>query len=130
MPVDINKDILSSPMSVSSYSPLKDSCSLVIFTMSSHSTYSMRDDIRELQNTLTATELACVPPGVQSTSEDIYPAIQTTYPDLCDDDLRWDDVCANGADQPEWKHAVRRVQQQLGRKNNTRVSIIYIFNIL
>ena len=122
MPVDINKDILSSPMSVSSYSLLKEWCSLVIFTTSSHLTYSMRDDIRELQNTLTATELACVPPGVQSTSEDIYPAVQTTYPDLCDEDLRCDDVCANGADQPEWKHAVRRVQQQLGRQNNTRIT--------
>lgn len=82
----------------------------------------MRDDIRELQTTLTATEFACVPPGVQSTSDDIYPAVQATYPDLCDDDLRCDDVCANGADQPEWKHAVRRVQQQLGRQDNTRIT--------
>lgn len=82
----------------------------------------MRDDIRKLQDTLTATQFACVPPGVQSTSEDIYPAVQTAYPDLCDDDLRCDDVCASGADQPEWKHAVRRVQQQLGRQENTRLS--------
>lgn len=122
MPGDINEDILSSRMSVSSYSPPKEWCSLVIFTTSSHLTYSMRDDIRELQNTLTATEFACIPPGVQSTSEDIYPAVQTTYPDLCDDDLRCDNVCANGADQPEWKHAVRRVQQQLGRQDNTRIT--------
>lgn len=82
----------------------------------------MRDDIRELQDMLTATEFACVPPGLQSTSEDIYPAVQSTYPELCDDDLRCDDVCTNGADQPEWKHAVRRVQQQLGRRENTRLS--------
>lgn len=82
----------------------------------------MRDDICELQNTLTATEFACVPPGVKSTSEDIYPAVQTTHPALCDEDLRCDDVCANGADQPEWKHAVRRVQQQLGRGDDTRIT--------
>ncbi|MYL18241.1 hypothetical protein GLW36_16570 [Halorubrum terrestre] len=82
----------------------------------------MRDDIRELQDTLAATQFACVPPGVQSTSDDIYSAVQRAYPELCDEDLRCDDVCADGADQPEWKHAVRRVQQQLGRHDNTRIS--------
>lgn len=82
----------------------------------------MRDDIRELQDMLTATEFACVPPGLQSTSGDFYPAVQSTYPELCDDDLRCDDVCTNGADQPEWKHAVRRVQQQLVHRENIRLS--------
>jgi len=82
----------------------------------------MRDDIRELQDVLLATQFACVPPGVQSTADDIYPAVEREYPDLCDDDLRCDEVCASGADQPEWKHAVRRVQQQLGRQANTRLT--------
>ncbi|MDB2283269.1 HNH endonuclease [Halorubrum ezzemoulense] len=81
----------------------------------------MRDDIRELQDTLTATQFACVPPGVQSTTDDIYPAVKDAYPELCDDSLRCDEVCDSGADQPEWKHAVRRVQQQLGRRANTRL---------
>jgi len=48
MPVDINKDILSSRMSESSCSPPKEWCSLVIFTMCFHSMYSVRDDVREL----------------------------------------------------------------------------------
>jgi len=82
----------------------------------------MRDDIRELQEGLRETEMACIPPGAQSTSDVVYPTIKETYPDLCDDTLRCVDVCGNGADQPEWKHAVRRVQQQLKRQEHSRVA--------
>ena len=82
----------------------------------------MREDIETLEATLAATEFRCVSSGVRSTSDDIYPAVKSTYPSLCDDSLRCDTVCSHGADQPEWKHAVRRVQQQLADRDGSRVS--------
>lgn len=65
--------------------------------------------------------MACVPAGDRSTSEEIYPAVKQAYPDLCDDEYRCDDVCSQGNNQPEWKHAVRRVQQQLARRDESRI---------
>lgn len=82
----------------------------------------MHGDIQELESTLQTTELRCVDPGIRSTSEDVYPAVKATYPSLCDDSLRCEDVCSNGTDQPEWKHAVRRVQQRLADKDDSRVN--------
>lgn len=82
----------------------------------------MRGDIQELESTLKATELRCVDPGIRSTSEDVYPVVKAAYPSLCDDSLRCEDVCSDGTDQPEWKHAVRRVQQQLADHDDSRVN--------
>jgi putative restriction endonuclease len=51
----------------------------------------------------------------------VYPAVKSEYPDLCDDDYLCSEACDGGTDQPEWMHATRRVQQQLNRKENSRV---------
>jgi 5-methylcytosine-specific restriction protein A len=82
----------------------------------------MRADLQELQKWLKRTDMACVPAGQRSTSDEIYPAVKQAHPDLCDDKYRCDNVCDQGNDQPEWKHAVRRVQQQLARRDDSRVS--------
>ncbi|WP_152040274.1 HNH endonuclease [Salinigranum salinum] len=81
----------------------------------------MRDDVRALQDRLLETELLCVPSGTRDTTEEVYPAVKSAYPDLCDDDYLCSEVCDGGTDQPEWMHATRRVQQQLKRKENSRV---------
>lgn len=82
----------------------------------------MRDDIRELQDVLKKTDMACVPAGKRSTADEVYELVSRSYPDLCDDSHRCSDTCKEGTDQPEWKHAVRRVQQQLARQSESRVS--------
>jgi 5-methylcytosine-specific restriction protein A len=82
----------------------------------------MRDDIRELQKVLTSTDMACVPAGKRSTADEVYELVSQSYPELCDDSLRCAETCNQGSDQPEWKHAVRRVQQQLARQPENRVS--------
>ncbi|WP_254525945.1 HNH endonuclease [Natrinema caseinilyticum] len=82
----------------------------------------MRHDIRQLQDTLLASQFACVPSGQRRTTDDFYPAVKDAHPDLCDDNYRCGEVCSNGNDQPEWKHAVRRVQQQLKRQDGSRIS--------
>lgn len=82
----------------------------------------MRDDIRELQSVLKRTDMACVPAGKRSTADEVYELVSQSYPELCDDTLRCTETCSRGNDQPEWKHAVRRVQQQLARQSESRVS--------
>jgi len=82
----------------------------------------MRDDIRELQEVLKSTGMACVPGGKRSTAAEVYEFVSRSYPELCDDGHRCSDTCKDGNDQPEWKHAIRRIQQQLARKPESRVS--------
>jgi len=48
--------------------------------------------------------------------------VRETHSDLCDDSYRCDDVCSNGTDQPEWKHAVRRVRQELNQHDGSRIN--------
>ena len=69
--------------------------------------------VSKLRAELLQNEMACVPPGRQHIADDIYPAVESAYPSLCNDDYRCDEAHENGQDQPEWHHAVRDIQQRI-----------------
>ncbi|MDS0260786.1 HNH endonuclease [Haloarcula sp. S1CR25-12] len=75
---------------------------------------------KTLYKTLRSTEFGCISPGFHETT-DVYERVQAEYPDLCDDSIRCDEVCGNGSNQPEWKHRVDTVQQDLLKKSKSRV---------
>lgn len=80
-----------------------------------------QERIEELQRQLRQSDMRCVSHGTQNLTRNVYPAVQSAYPDLCDDDYRCDDAHEGGKDQAEWKHAVRNVLKQLGEDNQSRV---------
>lgn len=80
----------------------------------------MTESYQELYSELIETEFGCVSPGFHDT-EHVYDAVQRTYPALCDDSVHCRDVCGTNSDQPEWKHRVRTVQQDLLRDRDSRV---------
>ena len=80
----------------------------------------MTESYKLLYRQLRETELACVPPGFQDTS-DVYDLVEAKYPELCDDSILCRDVCSTGSTQPEWKHRLRTVQQSLLEKDGSRV---------
>ncbi|UTF53420.1 HNH endonuclease [Natronosalvus rutilus] len=77
--------------------------------------------VQKLRRQLLETEMDCVPAGLQDLTEDIYPAVKATYPDLCDDSYRCDEAHENGQNQPEWQHAVRDIQQRLADRKWGRI---------
>lgn len=77
--------------------------------------------IEQLRSALLENEMSCVPQGRQHLSENIYPAIKSSYPDLCNDEFLCEEAHDSGRPQPEWKHAVRDIQQRLASRNGTRV---------
>ena len=84
-------------------------------------TLSEEAKVSELRVQLLQTEMACVPPGRQHITEDIYPAVQSAYSTLCNDDYRCDDAHKKGQDQPEWHHAVRDIQQRIADQEWGRI---------
>lgn len=80
----------------------------------------MAESYKQLYEVLIETELGCVPAGFQETAK-VYEYVKEEYPDLCDDGILCQDVCGTDSKQPEWKHRVRTVQQDLGRDAGTRV---------
>lgn len=80
----------------------------------------MRDDVQQLRRQLIGTEFLCVPPGEQDT-RDVYDHVRSAYPGLCDDSYLCKHAHDNGTEQPEWKHTVRNAQQELSRRNHSRV---------
>lgn len=80
----------------------------------------MTESYRELYSNLRESEFACVPSGFHDT-EDVYELVKDEYPGLCDDNIRCRDVCGTNSIQPEWKHRVRTVQQDLRREPLSRV---------
>ena len=79
------------------------------------------DRVQKLRRQLLETEMDCVPAGQQDLTEDVYPAVKETYPDLCDDTYRCEDAHENGRDQPEWQHAVRDIQQRIADQKWGRI---------
>lgn len=77
--------------------------------------------IEQLRSVLLENEMSCIPSGHQHLSEDIYPAVKSAYPDLCNDDFLCEEAHDSGRPQPEWKHAVRDIQQRLASRDGTRV---------
>lgn len=53
---------------------------------------------------------------------EIYNAVKTQYPELCDDVYYCSENCRSGNNQPEWKHTVRNALQHLKSKEG---AIIY-----
>lgn len=80
----------------------------------------MTESYRQLYSELRNSEFACVPSGFHDT-EDVYALVKDEYPDLCDDSIWCRDVCGTDSIQPEWKHRVRTVQQDLRRESPSRV---------
>lgn len=80
----------------------------------------MPESYETLYQRLTESELACVPPGFQDTS-DVYDLVGSEYPELCDDSILCRDVCSTNSTQPEWKHSLRTAQQNLLEKDQSRV---------
>ncbi|MEY7847910.1 HNH endonuclease [Natrarchaeobius sp. A-rgal3] len=80
-----------------------------------------QQQIEELQEQLRRSDMRCVPPGAQRLSECVYPAVQSAYPHLCNDNYRCEEAHEGGKDAPEWKHAVRNVQKQLADDDQSRV---------
>jgi 5-methylcytosine-specific restriction protein A len=80
----------------------------------------MTESYEILYQQLRETELACVPPGFQDTS-DVYDLVEAEYPELCDDSILCRDVCSTNSTQPEWKHRLRAVQQSLLEKGGSRI---------
>ena len=82
---------------------------------------SNQQQIKELQRQLRLSDMQCVPHGAQHLSYDVYPATQSAYPSLCNDDYRCENAHNGGKDQAEWKHAVRNVLKQLAEDDRSRV---------
>ncbi|MFC6723453.1 HNH endonuclease [Halobium palmae] len=82
---------------------------------------SDQERIEDLQRELRQSDMRCVPHGPQRLTESVYPAVQSAYPTLCDDDYRCEDAHKGGKDQAEWKHAIRNVLNQLADDNQSRV---------
>lgn len=80
----------------------------------------MTESYKTLYKKLRDSEFGCVPTGFHETP-DIYEMVQEEYPGLCDDTILCRDICATDQDQPEWKHRVRSVQQDLVREADSRV---------
>ncbi len=66
-----------------------------------------RADLRDLYHQLTTSKFGFVGNGEHSL-EDVYRAVKTRFPALCDDGYLCRDNCAHGHDQPEWRHTVRK----------------------
>lgn len=81
----------------------------------------MTEGYRKLYRVLIDTDLGCVPPGYHDTA-DVYRIVKSEYPDLCNDDILCKHVCGGSNNQPEWKHRVRTVQQDLKRNPSSRVT--------
>jgi len=79
------------------------------------------DRVTELRERLLNAEMACVPAGHQHLTKEVYPAVKRAYPHLCVDSYLCRNAHENGVDQPEWKHAVRDIQQRLADREGTRV---------
>lgn len=79
------------------------------------------EKIEQLRSELLKNEMICVPRGCQHLSEDIYPAVKSSYPDLCNDKFLCEEAHDSGRPQPEWQHAVRDIQQRLASQDGTRV---------
>lgn len=77
--------------------------------------------IEDLQRQLRQSDMRCVPHGAQQLTESVYPAVQSAYPNLCDDDYRCENAHEGGKDQAEWKHAIRNVLNQLAEDDQSRV---------
>jgi hypothetical protein len=82
----------------------------------------MRKDVAELQGRLAESDFGFVSDGSCSLNDDIYPNVKDEYPSLCDDEFLCSDTCSGGHEQPEWKHAVRRVLDMLKNDPESRVS--------
>lgn len=82
----------------------------------------MRKDVAELQGRLAESDFGFVSDGNRSLNDDIYPKVKDEYPSLCDDEFLCSDTCSGGHDQPEWKHAVRRVLDMLKNNPESRVN--------
>lgn len=82
----------------------------------------MRKDVAELQGRLAESDFGFISDGNRGLNDDIYPKVKEEYPSLCDDEFRCSDTCSGGHDQPEWKHAVRRVLDMLKNNPESRVN--------
>lgn len=83
-------------------------------------TMMMPSDLKELQRRLEDRDMACVPSGKRSLSDEVYPAVKKEFAHLCLD-VKCSEVCSAGANSEEWKHRVRTVLSGLADESRSRV---------
>jgi len=81
----------------------------------------MSESYQTLYAELRESEFGPVPPGFHDTGE-VYELVESEYPALCEDSIRCEDVCNTETSQPEWKHRVRTLQQDLSSADGSRVT--------
>lgn len=81
---------------------------------------STKESYKRLYKRLRESEFGCVPTGFHET-EDVYELVKETYPNLCEPDILCRDTCGTDSNQPEWKHRIRTVQQDLVRDSDSRI---------
>jgi 5-methylcytosine-specific restriction protein A len=81
----------------------------------------MSESYQELYSKLRESAFGCVPPGFHETQE-VYDLVESEHSALCDDSIQCGDVCGTDKSQPEWKHRVRTLQQDLGGNDGSRVN--------
>ena len=74
-----------------------------------------RQDVQDLYQHLMHEKFRFLGPG-EHELEDIYSAVKSRYPQLCDDAYLCRDSSSSGDDQPEWKHTVRKSLDALERE--------------
>lgn len=81
----------------------------------------MRQDIESLERELRESDFDFIPKGNHDLSGVVYPLVKSEFAKICDDTFRCRDNCSSGHDQPEWKHAVRRVLDEKKHDPSSRV---------
>lgn len=80
-----------------------------------------RQTERDLYQNLITLEFSFISQGTKAIDE-IYRAVKSKYPALCDDHYYCSENCRSGNAQPEWNHTVRNALQYL---KNRGVAVKY-----
>src|SRR5438309_4561492 len=75
----------------------------------------VQPDLEQLYRALMHTHFAFVPRGEHALRE-VYSAVQSQYPTLCDDTFLCSTNCRSGHKRPEWQHVVRKALNDLKKR--------------
>jgi hypothetical protein len=77
-------------------------------------------ELEQLYRALMHTRFACVPRG-EHTLREVYSAVQSQYPTLCDNNFLCSTNCRSGHKHPEWQHVVRKALHALKKRGSNAV---------
>lgn len=72
----------------------------------------------DLYQNLITSKFSFISRGTR-TIDEIYSAVKSKHPALCDDQYYCSENCRSGNAQPEWNHTVRNALQYLKSKDGT-----------